>query len=201
MAERLTLDDKINGLAAYYEQLTALDPDNMEKDKRPPFYWSGITVSDGLRDAKRSLAYDLSCHARVEYGNRFSKVDLRESDDTQRQERADVLAVMTVPPNPETFYERAEQINEFLGKIVTGEEIAIAEHRWDMFGITANAAQIDTSREIYALFRNGHVSSRILNVQYDTSDTMGERDNLALSVSVPAMFNEGVVTYPSAQAA
>lgn len=201
MAEKLTLDQKIQGLADYYEQLDALNPDNMDAaGKRPPTYSSAFSVVDGIRKAQSSLEFDLGCHARVEYGERgFRGVDLRDASPEEIRERAGILTIMTAPPTPEAFFEGAARIEELLGKIVSGEEIRIAEHRYDCWHFDAQSVTVDTSRPLFTSF-NGHISGRDMRLQYDRDDSYGREGPTenALRVAIPTMVAKEIVTYPVA---
>lgn len=200
MAEKLTFDQKIQGLADYYEQLGALNPKNMDADKKPPTYSSAINVVDGIRKAQASLEFDLGCHARVEYGERgFRATDLRDANAEEIRERAGVLAIMTAPSTPEAFFEGAARIEELLGKIVSGEELRIAEHFYDGWYFDAQSVAVDTSRPLFTSF-NGHISGRDMCIQYDRDDIYGMEGptEYALRVAIPTVVAKEIVTYPVA---
>lgn len=205
MAESLTFDEKIKGLADYYQQLVEIDP-KYNSRLEIPFYSSGHAVSDGLRAARESLKFHVGTHARIEYGNRgFGKKDLRDDSPEEREQRAGVLAMATVPENEDIFFSRTEDIREMIEKVVLGETIAIAEHRYDQFLLREQPpVAVDTNRSIFLTFDNSHVSTRSVSVYYDRPgrwiEGVSYETEDALRVLLPSMF-DGVVSYPDSEAA
>ncbi len=198
MSEALGFDAKVQGLIDYYQALKEIDPQNPQhSDVANPdvFYWSGGRVSQSLAEARRNVTDNIECHGRREYGNRgLASKDLREDTDELRAERADVLAVMTAPLTAELREKRRERIAGVLANITSGETIRMTVY--DDFHGRYNAPQeaaIDVSRALFGVFRNGHISSRILTVQYDTPVYFAPTDDLevgepVLDIDVPALF-------------
>lgn len=203
MAEQLTLDQKIQGLADYYEKLGSMNPNNMGTGERPPTYSSATRVVEGIGMAQRSLKFDIGCYARIEYGKRgFDTTDLRAASAEEIKERAGILAIMSAPPIPEAFYETAGRIGDLLGHIVAGDEIAISRHT-NGYGICFqdNTIHVDTNRPIYTIF-NSHISGREMYVAYDHPGFDHEvayndyrKTEIAFGVSLMAMY-EDIASYP-----
>ncbi|MDB5185565.1 MAG: hypothetical protein JWL85_88 [Candidatus Saccharibacteria bacterium] len=75
--------------------------------------------------------------------------------------------------------ERAERIAGLLSSIVSGETLRLTPY--DTFHRRYSAPQeaaADISRALFGVFRNGHVSSRYLTVQYDTPVTFVPSDDV-----------------------
>lgn len=206
MAE-ISFEQRVQGLQDYYRVLQELDPSNPERSDvaNPDFFYyaEGHHASHPLQEVKSGVAYDIECHGRVEYGKReLNKKDLREDTDELRAERADVLAVMTAPLTAEVRGQRAERIAGVLADIVSGQTLSLTEY--DSFHRRYNSPEevaMDLSRAVFGVFRNGHVSDRVLTVQYDKPDTYLARDygEKAMAIDVPALFRgNGVLLEPVA---
>lgn len=189
MAE-ISFEQKVQGLQRYYRALTELDPSNPEHGEvaNPDFFYygEGYHVSSPLQEVKRGVVFDIECHGRREYGNRgLNKKDLREDTDESRIERADVLAVMTAPLTPEVREQRTERIAGILAAIVSGQTLSLTE-----YDNAPVEVAIDLRRAVFGVFRNGHISDRVLTVQYDRPDTYRSSDygEEAVAIDVPALF-------------
>lgn len=204
MAEQQSFDERMSAFADYYQHLEEIDPDLNKDLKMGLLCFTGL--GRHLREARASVKFAAECTARGEYHSRnFSKKDLRTDTPEERRERAGVLAMVTAPQDPETFQDRAVQIEEMLERIVNGDEIRVAPHRYDgrEFRDT-QVVSVDIDRPIYLVFDNGHVSGRDVGIYYDRPgqwvDGHYEETERALHVLLPSMF-DGVVTYPDAQVA
>ncbi len=164
MSERLTFDQKINGLAEYYEQLLAIDPSH-NHDVKPPTYSSSHIIANGLREACESLMFSVGCHARAEWQARgYSHSDLRVDTDEMRTERVGILSMMSVPGSPESFYDRAAQIAALLGKVIAGDLFkATRWHDRNLLVRTEHDFQADPELGLYTEF-DSHISHRVLRI-------------------------------------
>jgi len=202
MSEVLDFEQKVQGLADYYRALEALDPRNpqhIEVANPAIFYGShDFHASQALAKVCSRVLYDIGCHGRVEYGRRgLDKNDLREDTDGQRAERADVLAVMTSPIEAAERAQRAERIAGVLACIASGETLSMtrynrSHHEYE----DPQDFAIDSSRAIFGVFTNGHVSDRTLTIQYDTPVTFAPTDDVKVGehlmrIDVPALFHKG----------
>lgn len=198
MAE-LSFEQKVQGLQDYYRALTELDPRNPEHSDvaNPEFFYyaDGHHASHPLQEVKSGVVFDIECHGRVEYGRRgLNAKDLREDTDELRAERADVLAVMTAPLTQEVRDERAERIAGLLSSISRGETLRLTPY--DTFHRRYEAPQdaaADIGRSLFGVFRNGHVSSRTLTIQYDSPVTFAPTDDVEVGeplmhIEVPDLF-------------
>jgi len=197
--ETLGFEDKVKGLLDYYQALRTLDPRDAEHSDiaNPDFFYypDGFHASDSLQKAKQGVLYDVECHARIEYGKRgLGKRDLREDTADQLAERADVLAVMTAPLTTAEREVRGERIAGVLSSIVSGQTVRFTEYDHFHRGFKSpQEVAVDVSRALFGVFANGHVSERILTVQYDTPTTFAPTDDISVgervvNIDVPALF-------------
>jgi len=196
--EALGFEEKIHGLIAYHGTLEELNPYNNpnhnELANPELFYGTAISVHDGIRAAQKSVLFDIACHAHVEYGKRgLGKRDLREDTADQLAERADVLAVMTAPLTTADREARGERIAGILSSIVSGQTVRFTEYDHFHRGFKSpQEVAIDVSRALFGVFANGHVSDRILTVQYDTPTTFAPTGDITVgervvNIDVPAL--------------
>lgn len=197
---QVSFEQRVEGLQNYYKALQELDPrDPSHNEVADPaffYYAGGHHASEPLRQVKAGVIYDIGCHGRVEYSNRgLETMDLREDTDELRAERADVLAVMTAPLTPEDRAYRAERIAGVLANIVSGQAVVLATIGAFRRIESTELVDIDLERELYGVFRNGHVSDRTLTVQYDAPVHFAPTDDVAvgepvLNLNVPKLFTE-----------
>lgn len=210
MSEVLSFEQKIQGLVDYYHALEEMDPKNPDHNEiaNPDVFYhaEGHHVSAPLAEARRGVLFDMACHARIEYSQYengvargYSVKDLREDTDELRERRADVLAVMTAPIKPEVRQERAERIAGILADISNGKTVRLIPYDRAMRRHEApQEITFDITRAMFGVFTNGHISDRVLTVQYDTPvyfahtpDTqVGER---AMQIDVPEIFKVGTL--------
>lgn len=206
MGRKLGFEQKIQGLIGYYQELESMDPTNSDHAEiaNPDFFYGGYSagVNSGLNIAKESTRKNIGLHAMTEYtrleGRALDTKDLREDTIELRAERADLLSLMTSPLTPELRDERAEKIGEVLDAISSGETISIALHNPFSGSEThfeREEFEIDATRALFGVFRNEHISSRTLHIQYDTPDykTPREAGELVFSLDIPNMFKRDLV--------
>jgi hypothetical protein len=206
---KLNVEQQVEGLQAYYLSLRQLDPRDDERHEAADpafFYGSGdISVTSALADAKRSVRENIAMLGRAAYGGlAMGAMDLREDNDVLRSWRSDVLALLTGPTTKEIRAERASKIGGVLADILSGQPIVVTEY--DKFHRDFKPPQevtVDTDRPLYGVFRNSHISSTVLTIQYDRPDTYLSVDYgpEALSFDVPSLFDsKGVTIKPAAVA-
>jgi hypothetical protein len=210
MTESLSFEEKVQGLINYYRALERLDPQNPQHiDVANPdvFYWSGNVPSQFLAEARSDVLDNIECHGRIEYREReFAAKDLREDTDELRGERADVLAVMTAPLTPELRQERAKRIAGILAIITSGETVRMTEYNYfNNQYEEPKEVTVDVNRALFGVFRNGHISSRILTVQYDTPVYFKPTDDVEVGepvfdINVPALFKSHALLFEAVTA-
>jgi hypothetical protein len=213
MTEKLSFEDKIQGLIAYHHTLEEVDPnlDNHSEVANPNLFYgrSGSGVRVPLLDARESVRDSIKCHARAQYewndgypGSRhFESKDLRRDTDEERAERADILAMMTAPLTPELRKERADHIAGILAAIVSGKTITLT--KYNTFRREYDVPQeftVDAGRALFGVFRNSHITSRVLNVQYDTpvdwpKEETGES---VIALDIESILRDGDKVEPAA---
>jgi hypothetical protein len=193
MAEVLGFEERVEGLTRYYEALRSMDPhdpDHSELADPRFFHGTGFEASEGIYNAKAGVLFDMACHARREYGARgYDRLDLWEETPEQRAGRADVLAVMTSPIGAEARADRAARILGFLKSVISGQELEIEAFNADSVCIPAQRISVEGGRSLFAVFRNGHLSSRVLTIQYDTPERGPATTGLGVHVGLIAARN------------
>lgn len=183
MGKPLDFEAKVQGLLDCHEAIGQLTTDNAQFGdiaNEDIFYWSGgaSRIASALAEARwkvrKDIEYDIACHARREYGDQgLGTTDLRQDSQEMMAGRADVLAMMTVPLTPELRQERATRIAAVLSAIATGQTIRATQH--DRFGYPQGEpvnVTADTGRGLFGQFRNGHISSRVLTIHYDSPHSL-----------------------------
>jgi hypothetical protein len=219
MADRLSFEEKIEGLMGYYQALEAIDPRNPDHSEiaNPDFFHfaQGYHASESLRMAREGVLNDMACHARVEYGHYhgrgFDIRNLHEDSEEMHLERADVLAVVTSPPTPEVRQERAERIADMLASVVAGETLRVtkyhgrADPQEPQMVAFEQVVAFDTTRALFAVFREGHISGRTMTFQYDSPLFLTHNPDAVigkpvLNISLPSMFKQNGIVLERAAA-
>lgn len=201
----LNFEEKVKGLQEYYRAIDEIDPSSADHSDiaNPDFFYyaDGFHASKPLREVREGALFDLACHGLVEYGRRgLAERDIREDTDETRLERADVLSVLTAPATPELREQRAEHIAGLLAGIVSGQSLELRVY--DGFHRRYRETEvldIDLNRALFGVFRNGHVSTRTLTMQYDSPTTFARTDDTqvgeaVVSLDVPTLFREKPTT-------
>lgn len=168
----LGFEQKVEGLQNYAQHLIGVDPQNPDHtDVANPdlFYGSGGVVGSHIRNAWKCVLGEIGNYGSREYYDRgLETTDLREDTEELRLKRADLLAVMTGPVTPEIRKERTERISVVLADIVSGQTLSLVEfdtfHGWYERPVEVSA---DPERPLFSVFRNSHISSRDLTIQYE----------------------------------
>jgi hypothetical protein len=190
MRQQLDFETRMQRLLACHEtvgQLLTCNDQFGDISHEDIFYWPGAvtgiarTIAEARHKVQEDIKYNIACHARREYGVRgFGTSDLRQDNPETITSRADILAMMTAPLTPELRQERSARISSVLTAFATGQTIRAARH--DRFGKPQGQpteVAADIGRALFAQFRNGHISSQILTIHYDSSHSIPPDDNAA----------------------
>lgn len=173
------LDIKVEGLAATYEAVEAMDfkPSSLTGGnvKDDVIYGSSIDLAPlgfdfrlGVISALKSLRFDVGCWARLTHD---SSVFVDEIDTAGQLQMAGILAMMTAPENEEKFDNVALTIFELLDNVARGNQVIIEQpgERRYVDGQWQDDIQVSGqhSGKIQVTFENGHIGSRTISIWSD----------------------------------
>jgi hypothetical protein len=195
----LSFEQKVENLQGFYKSMRVMSPraDDPSPELDAIIFSPSVehVVARGIADILAGVKDEIGFLGRREYTDqKYGLRDLRADTPDELMKRADILAVVTSPLTQEVREERAQSISEILESIVGGEPVASVGYDSFMGVRTVSDDEIvDVTRPLHLLFPNGHVTSRVLAVQYDTAETHGRGTyERPLKIDLNALFMSAV---------